>query len=106
MYSALQYLEGCYLVDEVVRDALQNNDLPEISIVFALPNDEWKYYQSDDNGFATDLTPILQQSFGSSLDGKVIRVYFWTFRYNQGRGRPYNSGSKIQSIDPGQCCGN
>lgn len=110
-YSAFQYLEGIYLIDQILKTELGKAG-DEINIVFALPNDEWKYYEDGEGCFAKDVSAIIAEKYGDKLDGKKVNLYFYTFRFGvtaaQCKGetleakkallrRPYNSGPSPDS---------
>lgn len=77
-YSAVQYIEGLYLVERMIKECLRKG-LPEINIVFALPENEWKYYQDSSQSFFADLAVFLKERFGKVLLGKTVNVMFYTF---------------------------
>ena len=95
-YSALQYLEGIYLVQLLVKEALiKNRGSPEINLIFALPNKEYLYFQDEANSLAKDVENILQEECSEELKGKKVNLMFYCFRYGDGEGnRPYNAPSK------------
>jgi hypothetical protein len=98
IYSALQYIEAIYLIERLVKVELQNLT-QAITIVFALPNDESKYYQNKEGSFAKDLTHLLREKLGTGLCGKTISIKFYAFKYLKTKDRPYNAGGlKIASI--------
>jgi hypothetical protein len=88
-YSSLQYLEALLLVEAVVKKQILSQ---EIDVVFALPNDELKYYSDDSNSFEIDLNFFLSRRLGIHLNGKRIHVYFRSFPYSTSlEYRPYNA---------------
>jgi hypothetical protein len=90
-YSALQYLEGCLLIDQVVQECLKEE---KIEIVFALPNDELKYYRDDTNAFQKDVEFFLNHKYGSKL--RDVKVTFYSFEYGDDvNHRPYNAPGKV-----------
>jgi hypothetical protein len=95
-YSALQYIEGIYLVQTLVKKALlQEPDSKEVNLVFALPNNEYCYYQDEENSLAQDVKAILQDECGDLLSSKRVNVMFYNFEFGKGGfNRPYNAGSK------------
>lgn len=104
-YSAIQYMEGIYLVKSLTKKALEKDpDSKEINLVFALPNDEDRYYRDQDNSFAEDIKALLQEDFGNQLKNKKVNVTFLTFGYtNQPSSRPYNAGlQNIEKLEPAQ----
>lgn len=98
-YSAVQYIEGFYLIEQVVQTCL---DQKEINVVFALPNDESKYYGKGTDSFAEDLQAFLKAKFGDRLASKNINIYFYSFNFRESpesdniNDRPYNTGSTIK----------
>lgn len=93
-YSLLQYIEGCYLINRII-EAKINDESDEINIVFALPNDEWKYYKNPEESFSDDVAFLIQEKFGERLANIKINVFFYTFNFGkESRNRPYNAGSK------------
>ena len=84
-YSMLQYLEAIYLVEKLVVEGGSN-------IIFALPNDEWKYYFDTNRSFETDIKHHLQE-IGVE---RPIRIEFCTFLYGDDlTKRPYLEGKKV-----------
>lgn len=93
-YSIVQYVEGCFIINEIIKNIFDKQDT--INLVFALPNDEAKYYQDSENNFIKDLEVFLKYNFGDRLNHKSIHVHFLNFRYgNEIYHRPYNSGKKV-----------
>lgn len=92
-YSALQYIEGLYLVSRIVQSQRNPN------IVFILPNDEHKYYVAENGGFETDLRQVLIAQEGLDVSRRRITVSVQTFTYMDAQNaRPYiGSGPKIGS---------
>jgi hypothetical protein len=79
-YSAFQYLEGLFLVEKLVKEGASN-------IVFALPNDEWKYYEDKLGSFEKDLAHRLGRL---GIKDRMIRIEFCTFLYGDDlQKRPY-----------------
>lgn len=94
-YSTLQYVEGLFLVDQLVAKTLANA-AGCINIVFALPNDEWKYYEDQNNSFAADIAFMIERRYGRKAANLQINVMFYTFKWglDPTRSRPYNAGNK------------
>ncbi|MFZ0564605.1 MAG: hypothetical protein WAM28_00180, partial [Chlamydiales bacterium] len=85
-YSAFQYLEGCFLVDEIVTQLNINELVDDPQIVFALPNDELEYYRDEQHSFQKDVLFLLSKHC-NSLN---LRITFLPFRYGtQAHHRPY-----------------
>ncbi|MES2273151.1 MAG: hypothetical protein V4487_03045 [Chlamydiota bacterium] len=95
-YSMLQYLEGCLLVEEIIHKTLNKvTDEKEIQIVFALPNDEIKYYQDETNCFEKDLKFIISNLHNKKTNDIKITVTFFSFKYGEfSHQRPYNAPGK------------
>jgi hypothetical protein len=93
-YSALQYLEGIYLVQTLIRKVLeQKSETKEINLVFALPNDEHLYYWNEQGQFAKDVETILEEELGAELKNKRVNVMFYAFQFGKNSSnRPYNTG--------------
>lgn len=88
-YSAIQYLEGCLLVEELLLQRSAKGER-EVEIVFALPNDELKYYPRET--FQKDLQIFLAKR-NLSISAKVL---FMPFKYGtQPSDRPYNAPGKV-----------
>lgn len=96
-YSAIQYLEGMYLIEKLVRERLSEKG--DINIVFALPNDESKYYRGDADEadcFQKDLAAFLERSFPGALKDRKVNVHFLNFKYGEKPSdRPYNARTKV-----------
>lgn len=92
-YSAFQYLEAFLLIEKLLRS--RNTTAHEI--IFALPNDELKYYPQDI--FEDDLRSFLQHTFPTQeLSNYHISVRFLSFFYgSQETQRPYNARGKTLS---------
>lgn len=99
-YSAVQYIEGCFLISEIVKNNLDQQH--PINVVFALPNDEAKYYRGDSSSFEKDISFLLNEQFGERLDGREVTINFFNFEYGtETFHRPYNSGKKVlKNIKP------
>lgn len=95
-YSILQYLEGCLLVDEVFMEQIRCN-ASEIQIVFALPNDEIKYYKNSDGSFQKDVEfLILKRCRELNIPKIRLQVRFLSFKYGSTlQDRPYNAPGKV-----------
>ena len=95
-YSVFQYLEGCLLVDEIVMQEVTNKGESDIQIVFALPNDEIKYYKDKGNSFQKDVSFLISKRC-ATMNVKNIRlqVKFLAFKYGSHlTERPYNARGK------------
>ena len=96
-YSLLQYLEGYFLIKNAVKNALAKEG--PIHIVFSLPNDESKYYFNEQNSFLTDCQFLLEQEFGSQLEGREVTINFYNFQFGERIDqRPYNDGKVLKRI--------
>lgn len=94
-YSALQYLEGIYLIQTLVGEMLMRDPASqEINLIFALPNQEYLYFQDEANSLAMDVKDILKETCGANLKGKTVNVSFYCFQFGDGKkNRPYNTGA-------------
>lgn len=93
-YSSMQYVEGYYLIQKSVREALLKNQ-KKIEIVFLLPNDESKYYQD----YQEEIAKLLIIDFGAALGDLQINIAFHFFVYgNSVNCRPYSErqGGKVK----------
>lgn len=75
-YSSLQYVEGYYLIQNVIRQKLQLQE-KNIKICFVLANDEAKYYLD----YPTELRKMLDLDFGDTLNDVEVEVNFLFFDY-------------------------
>lgn len=93
-YSVVQYVEGCMIVDQIVQMNIGSQSA--VNIVFALPNDESKYYYDQDHHFIRDLEAILKLKFENELKTKNVNIHFLCFKYGDApHCRPYNAGKKV-----------
>ncbi len=84
-YSPMQYVEGYYLIQKSVREAVSNGQ-KKIQIAFVLPNDESKYYLD----YPKSIEKMLQLDFGKELLGVDVNISFQFFEYGNNRtARPY-----------------
>lgn len=92
-YSAFQYLEGLFQVLKVVQENIKSNQvkgIQEHNIVFALPNDESKYYK-DLTNFAGDVSEVLNHYLGFTC--QKVNILFCSFQFGlHNYARPYNAG--------------
>lgn len=86
-YSAMQYVEGYYLIRRSVEKAIEEGRR-EIKIAFVFPNDEGKYYL---NSFSDDIEAMLRADFDDKLNAIKIDIGFSFFEYLDGspKCRPY-----------------
>jgi hypothetical protein len=81
-YSAMQYVEGYYLIQEAIKRRLAEGQR-KVQIAFALPNDESKYYRD----FPSDIPKMVELEFGREIE---VHITFQFFRYGGSVGeRPY-----------------
>jgi len=101
-YSFIQYLEGLGLVKSVVQKRIKTHPDNVIDVVFALPNDEAKYYRDEENSFAKDIARYLEIKIGKK--NQTVRVHFLNFDCGPDVNyRPYNGdGESIKSVQPDQ----
>jgi hypothetical protein len=89
-YSTLQYLEGCLLVKDIVNRTCRNAE-----IVFAVPNEEEKFYRDETGAFEKDVEFLLNHSQGMAVTGNV-NIYFLSYGYGKNiSDRPYNHPGKV-----------
>lgn len=93
VYSALQYLEGIYLITLIAEKKFKE-DATEVNISFVLPNDEQKYYNQ--KTFELDARFILQHKLAQISNLKKLTVYFHSFSFNFITDRPYLGGKIIE----------
>jgi hypothetical protein len=87
-YSMFQYLEGCFIIDEIARAC---PDRSELEIAFVLPNNELDYYRDPTNAFEQDANYLLSKH----LDPVDVSVRFFSFDYGTcKKHRPYNAPGK------------
>ncbi len=88
-YSVFQYLEGCFLIEEIVTQ------MKGCQITFALPNDEIKYYRDELDSFQKDVSFFLSRR---CLENIEVQIKFLAFQYgNELQHRPYNMpGHKLK----------
>ena len=91
-YSAFQFLEGCLIVEEIVKWIVTHSKMNFAEIVFALPNDELKYYSVEKELFKESveiLTKQICQQIG--IDQFNLNLNFSAFQFGkQQEHRPYN----------------
>jgi hypothetical protein len=96
-YSIFQYLEGCLIVDEVFLQLITNEQIDELQLVFALPNDELKYYKDNACSFQTDVQFLISRRCEVlGIENTKLRIKFLSFKYGtQLLHRPYNAPGKV-----------
>jgi len=99
-YSPIQYLEGLFLIESLVKERLSEQS--DINIVFVLPNDEPKYYRDDSGSFESDVQTFLMERCRDAIAGfkYKIHIHFMNFSFGNGTSdRPYNDGTKtVQKV--------
>lgn len=99
VYSALQYIEAFYLLQRMVEVEV-NKGMDEITVVFGLPGSEYRYYYDESGSFQEDTIRVLKDMFGDRLNGKKLKVLFYTFDYSKDeKRRPYNAGREVMEIN-------
>lgn len=103
-YSGLQYMEGYFLVQEVLKRSA-STDFGELNLVFLLPNDEYRYYDDESKSFEKDVREMLMKQEDLPSNGK-IRIIFIPFQWGESLNeRPYLSdcesvkGEKLVLLD-------
>lgn len=96
-YSVFQYLEGCLLVDEIFMREFHTRGVADIQIVFALPNDEIKYYKDKDCSFQKDVAFLISKRCATlNIKNIHLQIKFLAFKYaSHPHDRPYNASGKI-----------
>ncbi len=91
-YSAFQFLEGCLIVEEIVKWIATHSKSNFAEIVFALPNDELKYYRVDEDLFKSSVEILINRIWlQEGVDQFNLNLNFLAFRFgNQDEHRPYN----------------
>lgn len=91
-YSVLQYMELFFLIEKMISEKIDQTEA--IDVVFALPNDESKYYQ--DSRLEEELQKFLTERMGAKVEGKSINVHVLCFNYGtDALHRPYNAPGKV-----------
>lgn len=99
-YSSLQYLEGCFLVNEILSNLAVKNKTTNVEIVFALPNNEFQYYKDEFSSFQKDLHFFISKQKYSKNTNMVLNIKFFSFKYGtQQTHRPYNEPGKTLGKD-------
>ncbi len=80
-YSAFQYLEGCLLIEEIFNYILKNKNTADFCFVFAIPNDESKYYKDENSSFQRDIEYLITKNC-SLLNIKNINLDIKSFLFN------------------------
>jgi hypothetical protein len=95
-YSILQYLEGCFLVEEIFLQQMANQK-SDIEIVFALPNNELDYYRDENQSFQCDVQFLIERICKENgLRDVKINIKFLGFKYGVALSdRPYNAPGKV-----------
>lgn len=96
-YSVLQYLEFLFIIEKIILSLIEKDSLRKrINIIFALPNDELKYYFDEENSLEKDLKFFLKKTCGALLKDREIHIQFLSFQYgSELHHRPYNSPGEI-----------
>ncbi|MGR3973582.1 MAG: hypothetical protein QRY72_03310 [Candidatus Rhabdochlamydia sp.] len=96
-YSTLQYFEGYLIIDHVLSLIMKKEANANIQIVFALPNDEFKYYKDTQNSFQKDIQYLISKNYPSlGLYNISINIKFLSFQYGSKiEDRPYNAPGAV-----------
>lgn len=95
-YSPLQYLEAMFIIEWIINSNIHKSNL---QIVFALPNDELKYYLNTNSFFEGDLNLFLKSRTSSDLLSNPTDVFFHSFNYGEKKShRPYNYPGAVFKI--------
>lgn len=92
-YSAFQFLEGCLIVEEIVKWIIVHSKMNFAEIVFALPNDELKYYRIEEELFKNSVEILTKQICQQAgIEQFNLNLNFMAFQFgNQHEHRPYNT---------------
>ena len=88
VYSALQYIEGLWLVREIVKNQIHTAPKKLINIVYILPggdNPEASYYIDKGNPedvFAADVKHLLEIDATIKVQETRVQIYFYGFNYS------------------------
>jgi hypothetical protein len=95
-YSGFQYLEGCLLVEEIFMRLLERKP-GDFQIVFALPNDELKYYKDSLDSFQKDVQFLISKRCEFlNISNVYLQIQFLAFQYGTaGHHRPYNAPGPV-----------
>lgn len=96
-YSVFQYFEGCLIVEEIFIKLLTEEMTDDFQIVFAIPNDEIKYYKDMSNSFRDDVLFLISRRC-ADLDIKKfnLQIKFLAFQYGTAlQDRPYNAPGRV-----------
>jgi hypothetical protein len=97
-YSMLQYLEGCLLIDEIVKIVLHPFNQKDLQIFFVLPNDEIKYYKDETNAFKKDIEFLINHLHNFESNEIKVIINFFPFKYgNLAHERPYHGPERVVS---------
>ena len=96
-YGAFQYLEGCFIIKEIVKRLSHRQFDNFVEIVFVLPNDESKYYKDHQDSFQKDVKFLLDEYARQlGLVSVSLNVFFICFKYGlKNQDRPYNAPGKV-----------
>ncbi len=100
-YSVFQYLEGCLLIDEIFKKLITSEQANDLQIVFALPNDELKYYRDEQGSFQKDVAFLISRHCKAlNITDMHLQIKFLAFKYGtQIQHRPYNAPGKVLKKD-------
>jgi hypothetical protein len=95
-YSAMQFIEGYYLIRESIKKGILKKQR-KINTIFVLPNNEIDYYLD----YPKDIEKILKLDFGESLINIDINIEFRCFKFKEITSRPYiYKTTKAKKIKP------
>ena len=102
-YSALQYVEGCFIVQTILENLFYNQAgscLRDINIQFVLPNEEYRYYFDLNSTFQKDvhhMVVCICRMLG--IDSVSINIEFLAFPFGDNfLKRPYNGTKGDKSL--------
>jgi hypothetical protein len=91
-YSPIQFLEGCLIVETILKSIANHVKTNSVEVVFALPNDELKYYTVERDLFKRSIEMMILQMYRQAgIDWLNLNLSFLAFQFgNQQEHRPYN----------------
>ncbi len=94
-YSAIQYVEGCFLVLEIAKKTILEGN---VNLIFVLPNDEFEYYSEQQTTFLNDIRFLLMAEMRDQKKTNNLSIKFMPFKYGVNiNKRPYNIlGKKVR----------
>lgn len=88
VYSALQYIEGLWLVREIVKKQINIDSKKAVNILYILPggdNPEVSYYidrENPEDVFAADIKHLLEVDKVNKIQAVEVNIHFYGFNYS------------------------